>query len=905
MDYKSEGNRLFQAGQLRRAKQAYTEGLRSASRTDALLQAQLLSNRAAVHLRLKEYAKAEKDATRAAELAPQWAKPHMRLAEVSSSLGQYRNAVLRLEEALGIATAAFDAGLVKEIKHKLSQYRLHEHQGASTASSPDEGGFQAASGDSEPMDPTIKSLMSMITGGGDFESAKHVRRGQQAIEGDRLLDAAREFKTAALAGNPDGMHYYATMLLNGHGVNTNIPEAAKWLEKAAAMADSKAQGTGIAAALSTLGHMYNDGIHYAQDKVRACQYWERAAKRGDVSASNQLAKCLSQGTHGVQKDLPRARDLLRQGAEAFDNIAMIELADLHESLQDYETAARWADTAFAFGVLSACNDAQEYRELAQAKERMPGNMVEKIAQFTLMLRDLTSTHTEEQTNRVPALEELQAIDMPYGKRLLFAKQKMIEAGSFVDLDLSKMTSVVQLAAEALRIEDSHLVFTAEELRHASLAANFLLEAGVELNAELALCMKVSDPSSVVSFWKSMQLKFPDDLTITRKTASACMLSGYAGVDRDFALRLFHKAMSLLPRPDDDSDPATLGLLYSTGVALFKTIQFPRAQTLLSRFVGHAATDGHRKAAEAHFLLGIMALQKGANSGLKQNYDSILKRSEADARKHLDQGIALEDRMPAFLREQHESQYRQYLESYLDVISMATSFPGTQSPETEELLPKRGGELLPGPRRHPKLRSETSFLTMKWRKCTAMYAKMMNCYGTNVRAATSAPPNPSAATARAQSAVPATIDELFSALKDQVYEGRSIECLLVSTPMFTGSSYHMVVEDSQRESTRMTVYDATPSLVKQLLPGQALTLLNPYVRIAADGSTVLRVNDPSDTILLKAKHSICWVCSVEEQAEHPLSSCSKCHKAFYCSRKCQQQDWTVDGHRFMCAMLKKS
>lgn len=67
---------------------------------------------------------------------------------------------------------------------------------------------------------------------------------------------------------------------------------------------------------------------------------------------------------------------------------------------------------------------------------------------------------------------------------------------------------------------------------------------------------------------------------------------------------------------------------------------------------------------------------------------------------------------------------------------------------------------------------------------------------------------------------------------------------------------MVVEDSQRKSSRLAMHNATPSLVAQLIPGQVLTLVNPYVWISGDKSILLRVDDPSGAMKLKEKHTIC-------------------------------------------------
>ncbi|KAE8955931.1 hypothetical protein PR001_g31912 [Phytophthora rubi] len=103
---------------------------------------------------------------------------------------------------------------------------------------------------------------------------------------------------------------------------------------------------------------------------------------------------------------------------------------------------------------------------------------------------------------------------------------------------------------------------------------------------------------------------------------------------------------------------------------------------------------------------------------------------------------------------------------------------------------------------------------------------------------------------------ATIDELFSALKDEVYTGRMIDCIVVSVPSFNGSSHQFVVEDSQREPAKFAVYNAPQLLIAQLVPGRAFRLLHPYVRLANDGSIMLRVDDPLSTIKVQTLYTIC-------------------------------------------------
>lgn len=908
---KSEGNRHFQAGDFNDAKQAYTKGIQLAGAIDSLLLSQLYNNRATCCFHLEDLESAKRDAKRASELVPQWAKPHLRLAEIYHKLFKHTKAVDRLEVALGLAEASRDTAVEREIRKKMPEYRLLRSQDARRESEnlaygpmhSNEGAYlaarQAMQGLQEIQNPNqvVDNMLKLdLFGEVGMNSVKHVMIGHRALQDGRLQDAGREYMAAAIAGNAEGMYNYAVLLLKGQGVRKNIPEAVRWLEKAAAAPVSKVphENVGIAEAMSSLGNLYDSGVHFNQDKTRAREYWELAAERGGHAGCNNLGMCLMHGTHGMAVDLPKARDYFRLSSELLNNEAMLNIAALYAYLQEYESAVRWADTAAAFGLMPAGDIANRYREMAKMMKHIPVELTDKLHELRSMIGE---EPTVERKNRVPSLEELRAIETPYGKRLLSAREKMKAATSRIYPDLDMMVRVVQLAAEAYRIEDSNLVFTSEEMRSASMAADFLLEAGVELNADLALCVGVSDPSSFVSFWKSMQMKFPSDLLITRRAACACMFSAYSGSDTEAAISLFGKALSLLPHSDDDSDPTTMGLLYEAGAAFFQTNHLSRAQSLLSRFLKYAPADGHRKAAEAHFMLGLMAIASATKAPKLRK-----TKLEAEIRKHLQEGIALQDRLPDFLRENCVSTHRKQLEGFLHAFSTDASLATSATPRSI----KQGGELLSGPSRHPKLRSNTSMLVTLWRKNLGKLAEARKNIGASMQSLSNStvPPRTSIGRASSKSPVPATIDELFSALKDQVYQGRSIECLVVSTSIFTGSSFHMIIEDSQREPARLAVYNATSTLVKQLAPGQAMTLLNPYVRIANDGSIMLRVDNPSETIHLAKKHSICWVCSVEQQPDQRLRSCAKCHKALYCGQKCQKQDWSVDGHRFVCATLKK-
>lgn len=533
MEHKSEGNRYFQIGDFEQAKQAYTKGIRSADAADSVLLAQLYCNRATVNIHLQQFAEAKKDAKHASELAPHWAKPYLRQAEAYDGMHRHHKATIRLEESLRIATAACDVGLVKEIKQKLPGFRLRgdeerRRENADLSSGAKKVGYRELSHATQIHVIKETKIPGTNLGGIldtneaiiDENTIKHLALGAQAARENRFLDASREFKAAATSESTEGMYIYGIVLVLGQGVQKDVSQGLCWLGKAA---DAKPPTKWTARALGSLGTLYKVGNAVAKNETRARQYWERGAKLGDIAGCNNLAVSLMDGIGG-KADLPRARDLLRQCAESFSNEAMSNLARLHASVNEFETAIRWADTAFKFGLESAADDALEYQKVCKGMNQILNAVGDSFDLFVDKISEHGSILEEQEPRAPPSLEELRAIDTPYCKRLLLAKEEITAASDLVAPDVQMMIAAVQLSAHAYRIEDGHLVFSTEDALGAFLAANFLLEAGVQLNADLALCLGVTDPADTVSYRKAMQQKFPTDLIITRRAANICMHS---------------------------------------------------------------------------------------------------------------------------------------------------------------------------------------------------------------------------------------------------------------------------------------------------------------------------------------------------------------------------------------------
>ncbi|KAE8963702.1 hypothetical protein PR001_g29253 [Phytophthora rubi] len=490
---KTEGNRLFRANDFRAAEKCYTNGLQVVGAVDPMMLAQLFNNRSTARWHRQDLANAKQDAKRAAELAPHWSKPHVRLVAIYAAKTKHAKAVARLEMALGLASAEHDKVMVEEITKKMSEYRLRRDEEARCESenlaygpmSSNEGAFRAANQARAGLDET-EDPMAMTDKMLQFDwnrvgmgAKKHVLLGQRARQDGRLDDAAREFMAAAVGGDAEGMYNYAICQLKGRGTRKDIPAAIRWLEKAAVCPPTQTptatlDNVGVGEALTTLGSFYDAGIHFDQDKTRAREYWERAAELAAATGMNQFGICLMNGTHGVQKDLPRAREMFRRSAEMLHNEAMSNLAVLHGLLHEYETAARWADAAFRLGFVPAADTADRYRLLAAQREAAPKEFVEMADRVALIFSDRTEQPTPVRRNSTPTLDKLRAVGTPYGKQLLMAKEMMLKAmEQLTSSDPVAVLRGLELAGEAHRMEDGMLVFSEDDNYYAFATATYL------------------------------------------------------------------------------------------------------------------------------------------------------------------------------------------------------------------------------------------------------------------------------------------------------------------------------------------------------------------------------------------------------------------------------------------------
>jgi len=191
----------------------------------------------------------------------------------------------------------------------------------------------------------------------DDDSSLAARQAFQA--GDTLMKqggaknealAARYYKRAADMGSAWGQYKYGTMLLEGKGVAKDVPAAAEAFAKAVEQNNgwaqyqlgvlymdangvpkdtargaallAKAADQNIGWAQYRVGEMYATGADVPQDLVKARAYLEKAAAQDITYAQFALANLI------IDKDPQRAKTLLRQAADAGNQLAAKRLAQI-------------------------------------------------------------------------------------------------------------------------------------------------------------------------------------------------------------------------------------------------------------------------------------------------------------------------------------------------------------------------------------------------------------------------------------------------------------------------------------------------------------------------------------------------------------------------------------------------
>jgi len=931
------GDQQLRANDHKAALESYSAALKSQLPSDPHVVAAVYTQRSSVHVLLKSYDLAKKDAKEAIRLSPAWANGYICLGKAcraQEAFDEAASAFLKakgvLQAAVDLAGAAASAAVVDDLatvskwmfecrdlatRSALNAQQVFEKKG-------DVDVFKGKLGllpQDSVTDHTIRLLHRLdevLTNPHMDNSllgkARHLLLAKEALLDSRPQDAYRELITAAdRFQDAESMYHLGVMHSIGLGVRKNLDAALKWLRQAAEqpLGPRSLDNMGIGFALATIGVWYHHGIAVAKDESKAADFWRQSAEIGCPQGQNNYALCLYFGSHGVQRDVPKARDLLRMAAESGHLQAMIHLAEMHAALQDFAIAHRWASCAAGSGHPAAEELAARYKTHAELPPREFHNENDGLAEFQTIHRMANSV---QQAAHAPTLAELEFVTerTPYLNQLLIIKRMfsqalmLLESVQTPSADIEGCLVALRLAAAAMRLPSGPFMLGPEELAGFPPVAEVVRRDGRVVpgssdDADLAIWLEPRgrDGVAAVKHLQDALKRFPNDYYLNMQVATLKSFAEQPWTDVRGALAIFRRMYAALPEPVDDSDPAIMDILYMVGNGQRRTGDHAGAIVSIDRFLATATPYGHRKVADAHFHVGLLhAMNKESPAALVR------------ARKHLEAGVAYDQKLPSFLRT-GGGQPRFVLDLILGSKESAASSLALPSIVPKSVpapeLPPTGGNVLAGTRRTLMLRALRPYLLTLWRDSLRTNPPTAPA---DVSSSTRAVIPVVAETeeekgAERKTAVLATVDELFSKLADEVSPNRYMHLVVVTPPLpVDGGMYELIAEDSLREPVRIWLFNLQPDVASKLLPGREFRVYHPYAHIVPNGEMRLRIDDPAATLQLSdTAHRLCWAClSVSAR----LLTCGKCAQAVYCCKECQREDWSRYGHKTTCGTLQQ-
>jgi len=137
--------------------------------------------------------------------------------------------------------------------------------------------------------------------------------------------------------------------------------------------------------------------------------------------------------------------------------------------------------------------------------------------------------------------------------------------------------------------------------------------------------------------------------------------------------------------------------------------------------------------------------------------------------------------------------------------------------------------------------------------------------------------------------------------NKIYEGFVLKLTVIEEPIFSLPSMPMLAEDEKSGVERISIYNFNwdwETLKENFAFGSKFSIVNPFFRIATDGKSAIRVDDPG-TIVFHPTLSDKGKCRFCESPSNSTIKCLKCLKAFYCSNKCLKNDAKVWKHNLIC------
>lgn len=274
-----------------------------------------------------------------------------------------------------------------------------------------------------------------------------LEQARAASERGDFTEAARLYRQAAEAGDPDAQNELGVMYRDGRGLPPSTVAAAEWFHRAAEQRHADAS--------VALSELYREGRGVAKNPDLAFEWQRQAAIRGHAGSQYALAEQYKSGDR-VVRDRGTAMRWLRRAAEQGYGKAQCGLGEAYHMgfgiPQNYVLAYMWYELGLNTG---DCGRKAE-RARQEISQRMTPARFDEAQEKARTLAESIRARQSQSNQPLPAQDlEREAEDV---KRLLaaiergdasaqYALGKRYEEGRGVPLDLSEAVGLYSRAAE--------------------------------------------------------------------------------------------------------------------------------------------------------------------------------------------------------------------------------------------------------------------------------------------------------------------------------------------------------------------------------------------------------------------------------------------------------------------------
>lgn len=873
------------------------------------LKSKLYSNRSLAYLKMFEKLfrqntdflyKALIDAEQSINFNPKWFKPYARLAQVYVELNEREKAIENFTKALVLNPSSMEIkSMLANSKYLNFEQNRYSHFDKNTQPKTTEERFEEilqkqsihfGMNDSkkliENLDDLKKIAIELDKSLEDVYLAHEYRDGSLNCKQDYQM-AAKLYSKAASCGNVEAMYNLAQLTLHGKGVKQNHQMAVSLLKNAASQSAFRKIGktlnevpvVGVAESQHLLGILYQEGIYVNKNMALAIDYYEMAVNNGFPYSANNLGILYFCGD-GVNVDFDRAENLFLFCHKKGCSDSISNLVDLYLAKGDTTSALLWHKRALENNslfdlsrnqiIMDKIDDLNKNKKLANIplNKSIDSYLKDNFPQLNLLKTNfMLKCYPSGNKSRNYDLDML----LQHANKGSTLAQKMILAKTiFYDaiydyiekknMNNFEFSSVIERMSKAYLIEYlvCQLPLELQDELIEKLEKILSLNQHDQMNLNASICymnLMVNNYEQTIMFIDEALKKYPDCLQMYLiKGSMYCFLEKY-----EHALREFEYLIKM--------DPKNYDYYYSKAAVLKYLGRFNEALKYYDIFVQNSEKDV-RKLPEAYYSMGqcriaLLSLSKNKNPNI---INKVIQ-------EYVDKGKQAErDQLPCFLP--YESSSKDLLLIFIDVIENKVE-------NIKEFDPQKDNYRVELIKQHRK-----SFIEIQ-NLCPIIFKTTLS------------PPKDQKTSFSLESFNQISLKQIdFS--KDEILEKYFINIRIFDYPLFGFTSVFFIVDDQDGSMERLSIYnlgDDYDKIRQDFKIGTWITIINPYIRQAADGKPMIRVDDVKSIMFTgKFTNKMCQYCGKSDSK----FNCSKCMKAFYCSKQCQVNDWKELNHKHVCS-----